>query len=576
MCRNNEKPSPIMGDIDGIASLMETIQFAKKSSDVYDECVKYISGKVAYHFPEFPINIGLSSLKKYQSQMVHQMRAHENIVAWDAPQPYTSVYNTHTIVHMPTGSGKTVVGLQMAYIDKYPTHVDETSPFECVGSSGPNGAASVSYTANTPTFPNKNSTLIVVPPHLIQHWADLAVSLFKWKPNVDFVLKTESKKPRATRRPSKKAKTDDTDDDHLPRCVIVAANKSNMEHVQDGMWRRIIVDEPELISKTIPMPLAYHTFLLTASTDELFKIKTCCMSAFIQHVKDFDKKVKTIDFLDKMTISLDPQYYETFQMHHMNTKYEVVAGAKTLNNIVKTIPHGSNFEVTLALNMDDYESVMSFLKLSEDTDVPSLECFCNTITSCVEKYTQDVMKNVLSASQSAELLLNLDGLRKQIDTIKAEAAYSVGGVAKVNKLLKCMGGLEEEKVLILCKYGTHLVKSALDKRGIQYVDLTELRRRCEADPTSTSEQVARLLNSARNGSKNVIVVNPKYYGRGLDMQFAKHVFVMHSIAPHLVTQWIGRAFRQNRKEDLNVTYIYSDCEPPMGDDDSTDSDGDMD
>lgn len=567
-----------MGDVDGIASLMETIQFnSGMTSGSYDDCVKHISGKVAYHFPEFPTKVGLTSLKKYQSQMIHQMRAHENIVSWAAPDPYTSVYNTHTIVHMPTGSGKTVVGLQMSYIDKYPTHVDEVSPFECVGSSGPNGAASVTYTANTASFPNKDSTLIVVPPHLVQHWVELATTIFKWKLNIDFMLKTEAKKTRVVRRPSKKPKTLDLDppeDDTLPRCVIMAATRSNMEEAHKGMWRRIIVDEPELIAKSIPIPLAYHTFLLTASTDELFKIKNCCMSAFIQHVKDFDKKVKTIDFLDKMTISLDVAYYDTFQMHQMNVSYEVVAGAKTLNNFVKSIPNGSNSEVTLALNMDDYTTVAQLLKLSEES-VPTIECFCDTINASVEKYTQEVMKNVLSAAQTAELLCNLESLRKQIDTIKAEAELSVGGIAKVNKLVKCMSGLEEEKVLILCKYGTHIVKSALDKKGIQYVDLTELLKKSEADPASTSEQVAKLLNSARNGSKNVTIVNPKYYGRGLDMQFAKHVFVLHSIAPHVVTQWIGRAFRQNRKEDLNVTYIYSDSEPPMGDDDEETESEDM-
>lgn len=544
----------------------------------FDMCIKHMPNDVAYHFPEFPAKFGLPSLKKYQSQMIHQMRAHENIESWPAPPPYSRMYNTHTIVHMPTGSGKTIVGLQMCYLQKYPTHIDTSSTFECVGSSAPNGGACICFTANSENFPNKDSTLIVVPPHLVQHWSDCATHVFKLKSGNEFVVKTDLKAPKSVKMP-KKRKTptlvectdESTIEEEIPMCFIVAATKVNMMHMCKTMWRRIIIDEPELIPKAVPIPLAYHTFMLTASTDELFKTTTCCVSAFVKHVKEFDKKVvkDNLDFIAKMTISLDRSYYDTFQRHKMTSMFDVVSGAKTLNDLVRKIPNGSSMEVTLALNMDDYSKVASFLHLS-DEPVNDLDDFCDLINQNVKKVA-DSMKDVLTASQNTEMLKNLEFLRRDIDKIKDEDKLIVGASAKIKKLMQHLRNVSEEKTLILCQYGATFVKNALEDESIPYVDLSEIMKPSITDPSPTSEQVARLLNQARNGSKNIVLVNPKYYGRGLDMQFAKHMFVLHSIAEHVVTQWTGRAFRQNRSDDLIVTYIYTDCEPPMDVDESEES-----
>lgn len=564
-----------MATVDEIASMMECAEFGAKDAAE----LKHIEGNVAFHFPELPNNGSLlPTLKKYQSQMLHQMLAHENILYWATPAPYTSMYNTHTIVHMPTGSGKTIVGLQMCSFTMYPSHVDTTSQFECVGSAGPNGAASICFTANTDSFPNVDSTLIIVPPHLVQHWQECAQTVFRWKNGIDFIVRTEyKKKPALKSRPSKKAKNvpiEEASEEDLPKCVIVAATRANMTHAfSKGMWRRIIIDEPELVAKSVSIPIGYHTFMLTASTDELFKIKNCCVSSIIQHVKDFDKKVKNIDFIDKMTISLDRQYYATFQMHDMKVQYEVVSGPKMLAKVISTLPNGTNSEVTLALNMDDFTKVAHMLRLSEE-EVQDIDEFCDLINKNIDRTAKEMM-NVLVSVQQAEFLRCLDGIRANIQTIKDEFVMGVGADAKVKKMMSILRKSDGEKTVILCKYGSHLVKSALEKEHIAYVDLSQMLKPCTSDPSPISEQVARMLHTVKNGNKDVILVNPKYYGRGLDMQFAKHMIVMHSIAPHYVTQWTGRAFRQNRKEDLHVTYIYTDCEPPMDDNEATDDENDV-
>lgn len=488
-----------------------------------------------------------SILKPYQNQVLCQMIAHENVDSFDLPCPYNKVYNTHTIVSMPPGSGKTITALQMCKFAQYPQHIDPASSFEFFIASGPGGSMGLTMNANSESLPNRDATLIIVPPHLLNHWSECAHMVMKWTLNKEYCIEKFNTGPRTV----KKRRVDTPSTDGC-MCVIMAATRTALHGAGKFMWRRIIIDEPELLSRALPIPLAYHSFIMTASTDELYTKKTCCMSSTIQHLRDFEKKT-SFAVLERIVVHLDKDYYKRHQLFSSNAKVHTVLGASVLASMVCEMPNGMTAEATMAVNMSDYQSLAQITKLGVPgaSPIETVDDFCAMVEECAERAAS--VMSVVSSAQQAALVVKISTVRDNIEKIKSEKDN--GGPAKVAMLLSLLAS-NPGRSLIICRYGIPLVVQALQDNGIEFADLTAHMK---------PDDLALTLESVRSASSStkVIVLNPKFYARGLDVQFVENLYIMHSIGQSVATQWLGRALRQNRTCDLNVGFLLTDCEPSM-------------
>jgi hypothetical protein len=72
--------------------------------------------------------------------------------------------------------------------------------------------------------------------------------------------------------------------------------------------------------------------------------------------------------------------------------------------------------------------------------------------------------------------------------------------------------------------------------------------------------INNVINDFSTGKINVVMMNAKHYGSGLNLQMATDVILYHEMAKELETQVIGRAQRLGRNEPLVVHYLLHENE----------------
>ena len=72
--------------------------------------------------------------------------------------------------------------------------------------------------------------------------------------------------------------------------------------------------------------------------------------------------------------------------------------------------------------------------------------------------------------------------------------------------------------------------------------------------------IRNILKKYKSGELNVLLMNMKYCGSGLNLQMSTKIYIMNYLDISTETQVIGRANRFGRVGDLDVNFIFYDCE----------------
>jgi superfamily II DNA/RNA helicase len=73
-------------------------------------------------------------------------------------------------------------------------------------------------------------------------------------------------------------------------------------------------------------------------------------------------------------------------------------------------------------------------------------------------------------------------------------------------------------------------------------------------------KIARCIEQYKTGSKNVLLLNSKLEGAGMNLENTTHLVFMHATEPRLVEQVMGRAQRHGRTAPLNVIHLLNESE----------------
>lgn len=93
-------------------------------------------------------------------------------------------------------------------------------------------------------------------------------------------------------------------------------------------------------------------------------------------------------------------------------------------------------------------------------------------------------------------------------------------------------------------------QAAMERAGIDSVMLDG------GSPT----KIARSIEQYKGGSKNVLLLNSKLEGAGMNLENTTHLVFMHATDSRLVEQVMGRAQRHGRTAPLNVIYLLNESE----------------
>jgi SNF2 family DNA or RNA helicase len=78
--------------------------------------------------------------------------------------------------------------------------------------------------------------------------------------------------------------------------------------------------------------------------------------------------------------------------------------------------------------------------------------------------------------------------------------------------------------------------------------------------SGSQARITKLLNEFEAGKYNVLFLNARNMGAGLNIDSASHVVLFHRMSPELESQIIGRALRLGRHTPLDVVHLLHDNE----------------
>jgi SNF2 family DNA or RNA helicase len=78
--------------------------------------------------------------------------------------------------------------------------------------------------------------------------------------------------------------------------------------------------------------------------------------------------------------------------------------------------------------------------------------------------------------------------------------------------------------------------------------------------SGSQARISKLLNEFEAGKHNVLFLNARNMGAGLNIDSASHVVLFHRMSPELESQIIGRALRLGRRTPLDVVHLLHDNE----------------
>jgi SNF2 family DNA or RNA helicase len=118
---------------------------------------------------------------------------------------------------------------------------------------------------------------------------------------------------------------------------------------------------------------------------------------------------------------------------------------------------------------------------------------------------------------------------------------------KAQRLIEFLMANKEAKCLLFSGYDKTFARltPVFDEKGITYSSVS-----------GTSARIQKIIRDFGEGKHQVLCLNARHFGAGLNIQSASHVILYHRMADELEKQIIGRAYRFGRTEDLNVIHLF--------------------
>ena len=98
-------------------------------------------------------------------------------------------------------------------------------------------------------------------------------------------------------------------------------------------------------------------------------------------------------------------------------------------------------------------------------------------------------------------------------------------------------------------YGFNSMYPYIEKTGVKYSHLKGNQQQCNA-----------IIQRYKNGDLDVLLINSKHYGSGLNLENTTDVILFHKFEDQIEKQVVGRAQRTGRKTPLKVWYFLNELE----------------
>ena len=261
------------------------------------------------------------------------------------------------------------------------------------------------------------------------------------------------------------------------------------------------------------------------------------------------------EITDAVTVSIQKE------LHNAKVTYEY---KKTLEYSTESLKQKAieAQEQKIASIESRISAIQERLKRAKEQTCPI--CYCDLTNTAVTPCCQQLFC-FACLCESLKRVASCPLCRARIDNIKdikvlgeSAAQPQPQEVPKTNSLLnkndsfvKFMKENPNARVLMFSSYDESFRKleDSLDAADIKYSMLNGSQLR-----------IAKLLREFKSGKYNVLFLNARNMGAGLNIESATHVMLFHRMSAELESQIIGRANRLGRTTPLEVVYLIHDNE----------------
>jgi SNF2 family DNA or RNA helicase len=210
-------------------------------------------------------------------------------------------------------------------------------------------------------------------------------------------------------------------------------------------------------------------------------------------------------------------------------------------------------------------AIQERLKRAKEQTCPI--CYCDltnpSVTPCCQQLfcfgcLCESLKRVASCPLCRARIDNVKDIKvlgeTQTQEKPQEAPIQAQLLNKNDSFVKFMKANPTARVLMFSSYDASFTKleDSLDAADIKYSMLNGSQLR-----------IAKLLREFKAGKYNVLFLNARNMGAGLNIESATHVMLFHRMSSELENQIIGRANRLGRSIPLEVVYLIHENEQVM-------------
>jgi len=193
-------------------------------------------------------------------------------------------------------------------------------------------------------------------------------------------------------------------------------------------------------------------------------------------------------------------------------------------------------------NINDKDCPVCLVKVSDPCISP-----CCKNAFCFDCLTTSV--TISKACPCCQTIIDLKDIQVLVHN-KEINNKDITKLSKLEQLLKIINN-KDKKYIVFSEYDGGIDKIT-DKLDIYKIKYSLLK--------GSSDMISKIIHNFRDNKFQILLLNAKYCGAGLNLEFIDEIILFHRMSKDLENQVIGRAQRIGRKSRLVINYLCYDNE----------------
>ena len=252
---------------------------------------------------------------------------------------------------------------------------------------------------------------------------------------------------------------------------------------------------------------------------------------------------KIILFTEKNVNNIYLRYKSKELLKKLQTKnYSINTSIKSYNENINIIKEKINSLENRISNINDKNCPICISKVNK----PCLSNCCKQ-TFCFQCLTMSINFDAKKRCPICRTPINLSQI-----TVFDNKAHNITN--NENEQLKT----KNEMLIKIIKdnpNGRFLIFSEYDNTFNNIIDLLTTSNIKYNRLLGSSGRIKNIINDFKNNKINILLLNAKYYGSGLNLQMTSDIIIYHRMNKELEEQLIGRGQRLGRTSRLNIHYL---------------------